>query len=551
MSDESTVSAEDDAPQPLACRSCVRPVPLPRILAVANQKGGVGKTTTAVNLGACLATLGYRTLVVDLDPQGNASTGLGVNPRELETSMYEVIMQDLPIDQCIEPTAVRHLFVAPASLDLAGAEIELVPAFSRELKLRRALEPVLPDYDFVLDRLPALARPADRERARRRRRGHRPDPVRVLRTRGSGPAPAQRRARAQEPQPVARGVLDHPRHVRRPHQARRSGGAGGAGPLRRSGLPHRRAPHRAAVGGAVVRSADHLVRPDVAGRDRVPGAGQGGEWWRAAAGWVRGWAPSSPRRHRSRAAPVEPGAYRELPVASITPNRHQPRAHFDEESLVALTASVREVGVIQPVLVRPSGDGSVRAHRGGAPVAGGQAGRPRDDPRARARRRRARVAVEQALVENLHREDLSPLEEAGAYQQLIEDFGLTHDELATRVGRSRVAITNTLRLFQLPPTIQRLVGEGRLSAGHARALLGTPDRAFQEALAKRVVDEGLSVRAVEEAVRARQGLPDGTPPSDAEPATAGTRARSSSRSCCPSGSTLGSRSTWALGEARS
>jgi chromosome partitioning protein len=89
-------------------------------------------------------------LVVDLDPQGNASTGLGVNPRELETSMYEVIMQDLPIDQCIEPTSVRHLFVAPASLDLAGAEIELVPAFSRELKLRRALEVVRPDYDFIL-----------------------------------------------------------------------------------------------------------------------------------------------------------------------------------------------------------------------------------------------------------------------------------------------------------------------------------------------------------------------------------------------------------------
>ena len=156
MSDES-IRAEDDALPPSSPASATpppaesRPIrPLPRVLAVANQKGGVGKTTTAVNLGACLATLGYRTLVVDLDPQGNASTGLGVNPRELETSMYEVVMQDLPIDQCIEPTAVRHLFVAPASLDLAGAEIELVPAFSRELKLRRALEPVLPDYDFVL-----------------------------------------------------------------------------------------------------------------------------------------------------------------------------------------------------------------------------------------------------------------------------------------------------------------------------------------------------------------------------------------------------------------
>ncbi len=215
------------------------------------------------------------------------------------------------------------------------------------------------------------------------------------------------------------------------------------------------------------------------------------------------------------AGALDLGAYRELPVASITPNRHQPRAHFDEESLVALTASVREVGVIQPVLVRPSGDGSFELiageRRWRAAKRAGLSVIP-----ALVRDADELASVEQALVENLHREDLSPLEEAGAYQQLIEDFGLTHDELATRVGRSRVAITNTLRLFQLPPGIQRLVGEGRLSAGHARALLGTPDRAFQEALAKRVVDEGLSVRAVEEAVRARQGAAE-KPPSDAKP----------------------------------
>jgi chromosome partitioning protein len=124
--------------------------PLPRVFAVANQKGGVGKTTTAINLGACLAELGYRTLVVDLDPQGNATTGLGLNPRELETSMYDVIIQETPLDDCIEATDVRNLFVAPASLDLAGAEIELVPAFSRELRLKRAIEAVVDDYDFVL-----------------------------------------------------------------------------------------------------------------------------------------------------------------------------------------------------------------------------------------------------------------------------------------------------------------------------------------------------------------------------------------------------------------
>ncbi len=124
--------------------------PLPRLIAVANQKGGVGKTTTAVNLGASLAELGYRVLVCDLDPQANASTGLGVNPRNVAASMYDVILNDLPLEDCVEPSSVRNLFVAPANLDLAGAEIELVPAFSRELRLRRALEPVADDYDFVL-----------------------------------------------------------------------------------------------------------------------------------------------------------------------------------------------------------------------------------------------------------------------------------------------------------------------------------------------------------------------------------------------------------------
>jgi chromosome partitioning protein len=124
--------------------------PLPRIMAVANQKGGVGKTTTAVNLGACLADLGYRVLIVDLDPQGNASTGVGINIRDLQGSMYDVILHDLSLEDCVEATSVRNLFCAPSSLDLAGAEIELVPAFSRELRLKRALDEVRDDYDFVL-----------------------------------------------------------------------------------------------------------------------------------------------------------------------------------------------------------------------------------------------------------------------------------------------------------------------------------------------------------------------------------------------------------------
>ena len=124
--------------------------PLPRVVAIANQKGGVGKTTTTVNLGAALSELDYRVLVVDLDPQGNATSGLGIDTRNFESSMYDVIMRDAPIEDCIEPTSVQNLFVTPATIDLAGVEIELVSAFSRELKLKRAIDTVVDDFDFVL-----------------------------------------------------------------------------------------------------------------------------------------------------------------------------------------------------------------------------------------------------------------------------------------------------------------------------------------------------------------------------------------------------------------
>jgi ParB family chromosome partitioning protein len=193
---------------------------------------------------------------------------------------------------------------------------------------------------------------------------------------------------------------------------------------------------------------------------------------------------------------------REVALTDLVPNRYQPREHFDEEALTSLTASVRELGVLQPVLVRETGDGTFEL------IAGER--RWRAAKRAGlstipvvVRTATETLALEQALVENLHREDLNPLEEAAAYQQLLEDFDLTHDEVARRVGKSRAAVSNTLRLFQLPPTVQRLVHDGQLSAGHARALLGSPDRTFQEALARKAVTDELSVRQVEEAVRRR------------------------------------------------
>ena len=194
------------------------------------------------------------------------------------------------------------------------------------------------------------------------------------------------------------------------------------------------------------------------------------------------------------------GAYlQEIPLAAVTPNPHQPRVHFDEESLAELTASIQQIGVLQPILVRPRESGFELIAGERRWRAAGRAGlatipalvRDTDDL----------ASVEQALIENLHRQDLTPLEEAAAYQQLIEDFELTHEQVADRVGKSRSAITNTLRLLGLPPAIQRLLADGQLSAGHARALLATPDRALQEALAYRAAEEGWTVRGVEEAVK--------------------------------------------------
>lgn len=201
---------------------------------------------------------------------------------------------------------------------------------------------------------------------------------------------------------------------------------------------------------------------------------------------------------------TDAGGLRSIPIDQISPNPHQPRKSFDEETLDGLVESVKELGVLQPVLVREGDDGYIL-------IAGER--RFRAATRAGLSEIPAVVrtvddlgSLEQALVENLHRQDLNALEEAAAYQQLIDDFGLTQDQVAQRCGRSRSAVANLLRLFQLPPSTQRLVGEGLITAGHAKALLGHPDRAYQDALAKRIVAEGLSVREVEGLVKERLDL---------------------------------------------
>ncbi len=207
-------------------------------------------------------------------------------------------------------------------------------------------------------------------------------------------------------------------------------------------------------------------------------------------------------------------ALRDVPIGSIIPNPRQPRTSFDEESMSSLAASIKELGVLQPILVRRVGG---EASDEFELIAG--------ERRWRASRRAGLQTIpvliqtsddthslEQALVENLHRQDLNVLEEAAAYQQLIEEFGFTHDQVATRVGKSRASISNILRLLQLPSGVQRLLADGQISAGHARALLGTPDRGYQETLAREAVADNLSVRAIEDLIREHNAESEGIAP---------------------------------------
>jgi ParB family chromosome partitioning protein len=201
---------------------------------------------------------------------------------------------------------------------------------------------------------------------------------------------------------------------------------------------------------------------------------------------------------QERAKPV--GArYQELATSAIRPNAQQPRRQFDEEALNELAHSIREFGLLQPIVVREVGAGEYELVMGERRWRAAQQAGLRSLP-AIVRHTEDDALLRDALLENIHRVQLNPLEEAAAYEQLLAEFGVTHDELADKLGRSRPVVTNMIRLLRLPVAVQRRVAAGVLSAGHARALLGLDDPGRQEELAARVVAEGLSVRATEEAV---------------------------------------------------
>jgi ParB family chromosome partitioning protein len=211
-------------------------------------------------------------------------------------------------------------------------------------------------------------------------------------------------------------------------------------------------------------------------------------------------AAGAPTEPIAGGVPIPEGSYfAEVPADSISANPRQPRTVFDEEAMQELVDSIQEVGLLQPVVVRPLGSGRFELVMGERRWRACQAAGLATVP-AIVRETKDHDLLRDALLENLHRAQLNPLEEAAAYQQLLEDFGCTQDELSGRIKRSRPQISNTLRLLRLPPTVQRRVAAGVLSAGHARTLLAVDDPAHQERLAQRIVAEGLSVRSIEELV---------------------------------------------------
>jgi ParB family chromosome partitioning protein len=208
---------------------------------------------------------------------------------------------------------------------------------------------------------------------------------------------------------------------------------------------------------------------------------------------------------------VEGAYFEEVPLNAITPNPRQPRRTFDEEALDELAASITEVGLLQPVVVRKLGPGNYELVMGERRMRASQRAGLEYIP-AIVRETQDNDMLRDALMENLHRQQLDPLEEAAAYRQLLDDFGATHEELAQRIGRSRPHISNTLRLLNLPPAVQRKLAAGVISAGHARALLSLDDPMAQERLADRIVAEGLSVRNIEEIVLLRDDQPNKSTP---------------------------------------
>ena len=482
-------------------------------IACANQKGGVGKTTTVVNLGSYLAVAGERVLIIDLDPQGNATSGLGLDRNSIERSVYDAVIDGVRLGDLIVPGPIDGLDVIPSAIALAGAEVELAPVEGRERRLRRLLVEIKDRYDYLLIDCPpslglltvnaltaadsvliplqceyyalegltqllaTLDLVRDHLNPALAMKG-------VVLTMFDGRTKLSADVAAEVRRHLGPRVFDTviPRNVRLSEApshglpiTRYCPGVDGCARVRRAGdraqdegrTDHRRGPRRD-DGGLMT------ARPE-----RPQGLG-------------RGLASLIPQRSPGQPMTIE------IAISRISPNPHQPRKRFDADELASLAQSITDHGILQPILVTETIDG-YQLVAGERRLRAAQAAGLERIP-AVVRQLADREQLQLALVENLQREDLDPLETAEAYRQLIEEFGFSQDEVATRVGRARSTVANTLRLLDLAPGVQAAVADGRLTEGHGRALGGLAIE-LQDRVLDSVTGQELSVRQTEELVR--------------------------------------------------
>ncbi len=452
---------------------------LGRVIAIANQKGGVGKTTTAINLAASLAAEEQRTLIVDCDSQGNTTGGLGFPKDPARRTLYHSLILNEPIERVVLSTQVDGLDLIPADKNLVGAGVELVSLEGREYFLRKAIESIKAKYRFViLDCPPALDLVT----------------LNALVASDSVLIPIQceylalegvselldtlmRIRRTLNPDLGVEGILltmydERTQSFSTIYTAEE--------PRATSSLPRRSLPMtRNALG----RGLSALIRE-----------------------------PEPPQQASPPATPPSATAWepQQIDIDLIDPSPYQPRTRFREEPLEELARSIRASGIIQPLILRTQGSryqliAGERRWR-----AAQRAGLPRVP--AIVREVPEEMALEITLVENIQREDLNPIEQARAFERLMADFHLTQENVAERTGKDRTTVANAVRLLRLEKPLQDLIEDGRLTAGHGRALLAIPAAGLRQSLAQRAARGGLTVRQIERVAARKSGRPAPPPP---------------------------------------
>ena len=487
-----------------------------RIIAITNQKGGVGKTTTAINLSACLAEAGQRVLTVDFDPQGNATSGLGLEKGNIDNTVYELLMGECQVGDCIMPSVQERLDVMPSDVDLSGAEIELLDMKDKENILKENLNLVKDNYDFIIiDCPPSLSLltinaltaantaliPIQCEYYALEGLNQVLKTVNLVQKKLNpeleveGVVFTMYDSRTNLSLEVVENVKEHlneniyktiiPRNVRLA-EAPSYGMPINMYDSRSTGAEN----YRLLAAEVISRGEENAVV-----KEEKPSAAEKKEKGKTSSGTGNGKKAEKIIVEKIVEKPVE----QKLKVSLIEPNGTQPRKNFDEAALQELADSIKTYGVLQPLIVQKkdshyeiiAGERRWRA----AKLAG------LTEVPVMIREYDKQKTMEIALIENVQRADLNPIEEAQAYQRLIQEFHLTQEEIAARVSKNRATVTNSMRLLKLDDRVQQLLIDEKISSGHARALLGLEDGERQFQTAQKIVEERLSVRDVEKLVK--------------------------------------------------